>query len=743
MTLVHLSAAGVSLLLDLRGGILPVVVHWGAGLGPLTQEHAANLADATIPLIGPNTVDEPVRVALLPEQRTGFTGRPGLIGSRGGRSWSSAFSVERVLLGDDVVSDWVGTEGGGRLVVEATDTEARLDLVLTVELLPDGLLRTRAELVNTGPQYALDGLTLALPVPSRAGELLDLAGRWGQERVPQRRAFTVGTHLREGRRGRTGADAATLLHAGEEGFGFARGEVWAVHAAWSGNHVHYAEHTFDGHRLLGGGELLLPGEVLLDEGDIYTSPWLYASYGDGLDAVAHRFHDHLRSRPAHPGSPRPVTLNVWEAVYFDHDLDRLTDLADRAAALGVERVVLDDGWFGARRDDHAGLGDWVVSPDVWPGGLGPLVDHVRAHGMEFGLWFEPEMVNPDSDLARAHPEWVMAARSTWPVESRFQQVLDLSVPEAYAHVLEQMSAVIGEHHVDYVKWDHNRDLVEAGSPTRGGRPAVHLQTEAVYRLMSTLKQRHPWLEIESCSSGGARVDLGVMEHTDRVWVSDDIDPFERQRMMRWTLQLLPPELLGSHIASGRSHTTGRTHDLGFRAGSAVTGHLGIEWDLAHASEEELEELSAWIAFHKTERGLLHTGTVIRMDDLGDGFLTHGVVSRDRSRALFFAALVAFPPSDPPPRLLLRGLDPDRAYRIRPLLVGGAPRGLISPPWWGGRPIAPPAYGGDARPDASGEPPVGTVLPGSALMAAGVAAPRMHPDNVLVLELSAVTAAQSG
>ena len=226
-------------------------------------------------------------------------------------------------------------------------------------------------------------------------------------------------------------------------------------------------------------------------GESYSSPWVCFSSGPGLDVVARRFHRHLRARSRPVSTTRPVTLNVWEAVYFDHRLERLVDLAERAARVGVERYVLDDGWFGARRHDRAGLGDWVVSDEVWPEGLRPLIDRVTGLGMQFGLWFEPEMVNPDSDLARAHPDWMMAARDELPVASRHQQVLDLTVPGAYEHVKGQILALLAEYDIPYIKWDHNRDLVEAGSQPAGGRPAVHAQTLAVYRLLDELRAEHP------------------------------------------------------------------------------------------------------------------------------------------------------------------------------------------------------------------------------------------------------------
>ncbi|MEP6650896.1 MAG: alpha-galactosidase [Lapillicoccus sp.] len=718
---VQLESAGVGLVLSVPEGRLPGVVHWGAALGPLDADLARELVGAQDQLAASNTVDRPVRLALLPEGHTGWTGRPGLSGSRDGRAWSPKFAVTSVCV-DGTPVEGFDTRGAGVVEVTAVDDELALDLVLIVELLPTGLLRTRAALHNTGSHaYQLDDLALAYPIPAEANELLDFAGRWGRERAPQRSELVVGTHLREGRRGRTGADAAYVLHAGTPGFGFAGGEVYAVHTAWSGNHTHYAEHLYSGERLLGGGELLLPGEVVLGPGEAYESPWVYGAYGVGLDAVAHRFHAHLRSRPAgRLPAERPVTLNVWEAVYFDHDTDRLLDLAERAARLGVERFVLDDGWFGARRGDQAGLGDWVVSPDVWPDGLHPLVNRVRALGMEFGLWFEPEMVNPDSDVARAHPEWVMSARSDWPVESRYQQVLDLGIAGAYEHVRGQMLAILDEYDIGYIKWDHNRDLVEPGDQTRGGRPAVHDQTLAFYRLVDVLKAAHPGLEIESCSSGGARVDLGVLERADRVWVSDCIDPLERQSMMRWTAQMVPPEFLGSHIASGRSHTTGRVHDLSFRAGTAVFGHLGIEWDLAQASAAELDDLAAWIGFYKEHRALLLGGDLVRMDGFDEHVWVHGVVAPDRSAAIYAMATVGSLAATPGPRLRFRGLDAAGSYRLRPVVVGSPPHGLEAARWWG----AGPAYGGG-------------VFTGAALASVGVAAPMLHPDQVVLFHAEQV------
>ncbi|WP_308466197.1 alpha-galactosidase [Rathayibacter soli] len=758
-TIVHLRAAGVSVLVDLRGGLLPAITHWSADLGQLTALDALALTLGNVPPQVNNVVDEPIRLALLPEQRTGWAGRPGLSGSRAGGAWSPWFRTSKLAIqaqgassaqgasaGDSTTvtgateqdatgpagihndgapgSTLISVDGGARISIEAVDPVAQLHLLLEIELAPSGLLRTRATLRNDGDDYQLDELSLALPLPPRARDILDFAGRWSKERAPQRRELTVGTHLREGRHGRTGADAATVLTVGTPGFGFAAGEVWGLHVGFSGNHRHYAERLSTGHQVLGGSELLLPGEVRLGAGESYTGPWLYGSYGVGLDEQARRFHRYLRARPQHPHSPRPVTLNVWEAVYFDHNLTRLTALADRAAQLGVERFVLDDGWFRHRRNDHAGLGDWYVDETVWPNGLSPLVDHVRSLGMQFGLWFEPEMVNLDSDLARAHPDWVMQTGGRIPVPSRHQQVLNLGIPDAFAYVLERMTAILAEYDIPYIKWDHNRDLVDAGT-TPGGEPGVHAQTLATYRLMDELKRRFPALEIESCSSGGARVDLGVLERTDRVWVSDCIDPLERQQMNRWTAQLLPAELLGSHVASGRSHTTGRVHDLSFRAGTALFGHFGIEWDLTRATDAEFAQLGEWIALYKTQRSLLHSGDLVRMDESDPALWISGVVSHDRSHALFSLAYLALPVVLPLGRFTLRELDPDRRYRVRPLTIGwasngGRPHGYPVPAWFG-----------------TADAPEGTVLSGRALASAGLQAPASYPEQVWLLEVAAV------
>jgi len=672
---------GTGLILFPRPGALPAA--WvgpvpAGGLDP--ADVAALLAAARL-------------CALLPGHGRGWFGRPGLSGHRldvaggpvAGRDWSPVFRPSGVEC------------DGRRAVVSAEDAAAGLGLVIEGEAVAGGAVRVRHTLANLSPgPYVVDSLEVVVPLPGRVGEVLDFTGRQTAERIPQRHQLGDGLWLREGRRGHTGHDSATVLVAGVAGFSFRHGEVFGVHVAWSGNTVHRvervpsglgmdggAERLLPGLTTLGGGELLLPGEITLGQGETYTTPWVYLVASQaGLDGLAAQFHGYLRSLPGHPRSPRPVTLNVWEAVYFRHDFAVLAGLADLAAGIGVERYVLDDGWFTGRRSDRAGLGDWAVDEAVWPGGLHRLADYVRARGMQFGLWIEPEMVNPDSDLYRAHPDWILSAGGRVPPLQRHQLVLDLTRPEVADYLFSAIRALLTEYPVGYVKWDCNRDIIDAGSGLRAGAPAAHGQAQAVYALLDRLRQAHPDVEWESCAAGGGRIDLAILERVQRVWASDMTDALARQPIQRWTGQLVPPEYLGAHISAPFSHQTGRYMPLPLRAATALFGHLGIEWDLTQATPEDLAELAAWISLYKQHRALIHSGQMIRLDTPDDTAWIHGVVAPDQSAALMCYVQLDEPHTDQPTALRVPGLDPARRYRLTDVTPGEQPPrrpGLLEAP----------------------------------------------------------------
>ncbi len=692
------------MVVDLDSERTPAIVHWGEALDGASAESLASLAIAARPQRVSGGLDGTPRLTLVSTPAAGWLNTPGLEGHRAGSGFSAQFEVAGIQANDH------------RALLSLVDAEARLAAQLEVRIGPTGLFHQRMTVRNTADTaYTVQSMLLAFPVPWDATELLDTTGRHLRERSPQRHEFTYGTHLRESRRGRPGADATLLLAAGRRGFGFEAGRVHGIHVAWSGNHRVLAERVTTGEAFLAGGELLGPGEVILDPGESAQTPWVIGSWGDGLSELSHRFHDELRRRPQHPNRARPVTLNTWEAVYFDHILEKLTALADAAAEVGVERFVLDDGWFTGRRDDTAGLGDWFVDETVWPDGLHPLIDHVTARGMEFGLWVEPEMVNPDSELARAHPDWILRGRMSLPPAARQQQVLDLAHPEAYAYVAARLRALLDEYPIAYLKWDHNRDLVDAGTGP-GGQARVREQTLAVYRLLDELKSARPGLEIESCASGGARVDLGILDRTDRIWTSDCLDPIERLTNQRYTALVVPPELMGMHLTSPVVHSTDRTVALGFSGAVALFGHFGVEWDLTTVDDATREQIAAWITLAKRLRPLVATGRTVDVDGVDPGIDVRGMVAHDSSSAVFTITQVETTVAYPAGRVRLPGLDPARSYRLRilsPSAEAGSPG--QSPLEWAQHPI---------------------VLTGRQLAATGIRPPVQHPQQSTVVELTA-------
>lgn len=709
---------GVGVLLAHPAAGLAQVRHWGADPGPLTAADLDALGVAADRQTPPGTLDAAPHPSLLPQETDGWPGRPGMLLVRDGVPLTPAWRLGAVTADAD----------GHAVEVLAHDPAAGLTLRTRLHLEPGGLLGVTHALdveasadAGAAAPVEVAWLEAALPVPTRADTVTTFAGRWTREKVPASGPLPRGPLARQTRRGRPGHDHPWLL-AVSEGEGRPRdrtGAVWGVHLAWPADVTYRTDRLPDQPTLLGAGELLRPGEAVVAPGARWTTPTAWFAWsGTGLDGLTARFHTYLRSRPQHPRTPRPLVLNTWEAVYFDHDPARVLALADRAAAIGVERFVLDDGWFLARRDDTRGLGDWQVDPAVWPDGLEPLAARVHGHGMQLGLWFEPEMVSLDSDLARAHPDWLLQDPAQVPAPDglsfRSQYVLDLARPEAAAHVLEQISTLVTRLGLDFLKWDHNRDLVDA---RHAGRPGVHAQTRALLALLAALRARHPALEIESCSSGGARSDLGILEVTDRVWASDSNDAVERQDIQRWTGLLLPPELVGAHVGPPTAHSSGRTVDLSYRLATSLMGSAGFEWDISTCDDDEVAVLTRFGALYRELRGLVHTGTAVHADVRDPALRVTGAVAPDRSAGVWTVATVATLEDARPEPVRLHGLDPDARYRVRVRdEVGPARWGWITPPWL-----------------AAGE----ITVPGSVLDGIGLQIPALWPAQALVLHAERV------
>lgn len=702
----HLRAEGVSVLLAQFETGLPTILHWGVDLGPLAQPQLESLLAASSRQSA-GTLDAAWYAPLLPQDSDGWSGRPGVLLSRVGAPVFPRWRVE----------EFDATERSVRII--ADDSASGTRFTAWLEIAAGGVITARYGIRNTGESsLEVHQLEPTLPVPRRVRSTTDFTGRWTREKAPATTSALRGSWTRQSRRGRGGHDSPWALIAADTAEPRNRsGEVWSAHVGWSADTTYRWDRTPDSAFLIGAGELLRPAEIVLAPGEEYETPVTYFAWSnEGLDGMSARFHAHLRARDNHPRSPRPLVLNTWEAVYFDHDPARLIALAELAASLGIERFVLDDGWFHDRRDDTRGLGDWEVDTTVWPDGLGPLAQRVHDLGMQFGLWFEPEMVNLDSDLARAHPDWLL--HNTAHTESsdhlswRSQFVLDLAVPEAFAHVRAQISALVAELGVDFIKWDHNRDLVES---VHDGRPGTHVQTAAAYRLISELKREFPRLEIESCSSGGARADLGILAVTDRVWASDSNDPIERQNIQRWTGLLLPPELIGGHVGPTVSHSSGRATDLSFRMATSLIGSAGFEWDFAATDERERDMIRQFGLLYRELRDLLHSGAVVHPDSVDPALRITGVVGVDRKEAVFVAATVATVEDAQPETLRLEGLDPDRVYRVRVRDDLGLPSMGFAIPEWVTSPVT---------------------LPGRVLSSVGLQLPPLWPAQALIVHATA-------
>lgn len=697
-------------MLDARGPAAPRLVHWGHDLGDV-EPTMLELVAAAHPAIAPSSPDLPLVPSLFAGPAEGWSGFPALVARRVGAG--SARLPLRVECTGLTHSDAQSVS----IELQVCDDQGLLlAITWSARLTPEGVLVINLDARGEAPEGVdLYRVAATVTVPARATDLLDFTGLWAGERRPQRSPVRDGLHLRDQRRGRPGHDSSFLTVLGTPGFGFRSGEVWALHHAWSGNSTTGVESLPTGHRRLFAAELLDPAEVMLAAGESYAAPETVLAWSnDGLDGLSERLHSFVRA--VTPPTHHPVVLNTWEAVYFDHSLESLLPLVDAAADLGVECFVLDDGWFTGRTDDRRALGDWTVDPERWPTGLHTLANAVVARGMDFGLWVEPEMVSPDSRLAREHPRWMLAedsphkgSTSQRPPTWRLQHTLDLTVPEVRGYVLEALSALLTEYPISFLKWDHNRDQ-------HAGTVAGH--TRAVYRLIDDLRERFPGVAIESCASGGARMDLGMARRVHRFWTSDTNDALERQHIQRYSGLLMPPELLGAHVGPPRAHITGRTHDLSFRLATVLFGSAGIEWDVTTANAHDFDALRSWVSTVKLLRPLLTTGRTVRADEPGDDRYVHGLVSHDRCEALIALVTVATAVVSVPPPLRFPGLKPDRRYRIEPLELGGTPHVVQD---------APPAWLADG----------GITITGRLLADLGLPVPLLGPEQALLLRAIAV------
>jgi alpha-galactosidase len=654
-----LHGRGCSAVLEYYDDEAPLWRYWGVRLPDGVTPDAPLRSQRPTPTFSPQ-FDQPLSV--FPGQGLGWYGEPALKAHRAGKDWT--FQATRCSVQQD---------GSSALVLLH---DAIADIEVTLKLMLDDnsdVLVLSSSLCNRG-DGVLDVQWLAsgvVPLPQDACSVRSFAGWHNDEFLELTDVLGRSQWRRENRRGLTSHDCfpgAVVMAAGA---------VYGAQLAWSGNHIQTIDWIDDGRWQWQMGEGLVAGELRLAPGERFEAPEMLATCAPDANGVAQNFHSYMRKCITWPGGtmkPRPVQVNTWEGFYFIHDESALRELADASASIGIERFVLDDGWFAGRNNDRSSLGDWWADPRKYPDGLKPLADHVTHLGMEFGLWIEPEMVNPDSALYRRHPDWALGIEGRPMMTARNQLVLDMRRDDVRDYLFEKIAALLDELPISYLKWDHNRDLNAAGHSA-----AFRAQVQGSYALLDRLRSAYPHVEIESCAAGGGRIDAGIMRHTHRFWISDNIDAVSRVSIQRGFLQFMPPEVMGAHVGASPAHATGRQQSMEFRCGVAMPGHFGVELDIRKLEEQDRTSLTQWIANYKTHRDLLHNGKMWQ-GEAADGLLWQAYGEADN--LLLFVTRLNPQRQRHAPVVKLPMLDPARHYKIDDALHSGAwlvQCGLALPP----------------------------------------------------------------
>jgi alpha-galactosidase len=607
-------------------------------------------------------------------------------------SWGAGLFTEpalKVSFADgnrDLVLHFVSgkSTGPGAIEILLKDISREVYVTLRYSIDPEsGILARSAVIENRekAPVVIEQAAAAQWTLPAARYTLSYLTGRWAGEWTLNQEPIQGGERVLESRRGTTGHQAnpwfAILrddsgkttgpFAAGEE-----HGEVWFGALAWSGSWRITVEKTqLDAVRVTGGfnpfdfGYKLRPGEKL-------ETPIFYGGYSNhglgGASRLLHRYElVHILPGAPNP-KPRPVVYNSWEATEFRVDEAGQMALAEKAASIGIDRFVMDDGWFGQRKDDHAGLGDWYVNAQKFPRGLKPLIDKVHSLGMDFGLWVEPEMVNPDSDLYRRHSDWVLNFPGRPRSESRNQLVLNLARPDVREYIAGFLDKLLGENDIAFLKWDYNRNWAEPGwdAVPVDEQKRVHVEfIRNLYAILAELRKKHPNVSIESCSGGGGRVDLGILGYTDEVWPSDNTDPFDRLAMQDGFSYAYTPQVMMAWVTDSPHWYNGRTTSLVYRILSSMQGGLAIGANLNKWNAEDFATARRLIAAYHSVQKTIVQGDLYRLVSPRDGseFSSTETVSPDKSQAVVFAFTVATQQGRAFPLLQLQGLDPDAQYKL--------------------------------------------------------------------------------
>lgn len=633
-------------------------LHWGPGLTP---EQAASLLERPLPV---RQFEDPTDGILA-------------LDAAGGMRYGHAAVQVRFADGvRDLELNWTGeSHTDHELVLTFADRHYPLTVEAHFRVYADtDVMERHLVLRHTGTEDADGPVTVVRAdsatwtVPRLNGyRLSQVHGQWGAETQLTRTELPYGETVLSSRRGTTSHHANPWVMLDDGTATEEHGSVHSCALAWSGSWQLTVQRLPTERVTVSAGFGHAPITWQLPPGAELRTPVSAAAYTEGgFGGASRAWHRYLLDHVLpHPGELRPVLYNSWEATEFDVSVAGQSALAERAAALGVELFVMDDGWFGSRTHDAAGLGDWTPNPERFPDGLGPLIDRVHELGMRFGLWVEPEMVNPDSDLYRAHPDWVLHHPTRRRTEHRNQLVLNLARTDVASWMYDRLDELLTKNDIDFLKWDFNRPFTEAGWPDAESDPEA-LWTEHVrhlYAVIDRLRAAHPHLRIESCSSGGARLDPGILARTDQVWTSDNTDALDRLDIQHGFSQLYPARVMGAWVTDSPNPYTGRGLPLDFRFHVAMAGVLGIGGDLTRWSDAELARAAELVAAYKRVRPLIQHGLQYRLRAPGDGELSAvQYLASDGTEAAVLVTRRARRYGHADPALPLRALAPDARYR---------------------------------------------------------------------------------
>lgn len=561
------------------------------------------------------------------------------------------------------------------LIITAEDKVVGLEVDLLYSIFEDVDVIARSTRVRN---ISSDRITLTkvmsscIDMDSEDYEMLSLHGSWARERQIDIRPLGYGKTSVGSIKGESSHQEHPFIALASKGATDDNGDVYGFHFVYSGNFIMQAEKSqFDSVRVLSGINATDFAWVL-ESGETFDAPEVILNYSDeGFGKMSRTYHDLYRNhliRSPYKDKKRPILINNWEATYFEFNTEKLLDIAREAKKDGIEMLVMDDGWFGHRSDDNSSLGDWIVNEEKINGGLKYLVDEVNKIGLKFGIWFEPEMISPDSDLYTAHPDWAIALPNRRPTRSRNQYVLDITRKEVRDYVFGLVSDVLHSANVEYVKWDMNRQLSDLGSAILDSDHAgelYHRYVLGMYDLQNRLVTEFPNLLLENCSGGGARFDPGMLYYSPQIWCSDDTDAIERLKIQEGTALIYPLSSMGAHVSDCPNHTVGRVTPFETRGHVALAGTFGYELDITKIPEGDREQIPGQVAMYHKYNDLVRNGDYYRVASyaFNKEYDCYGVVAKDKSEALFTFVQVLNRPNYHSRRIKLKGLDPNRIYTI--------------------------------------------------------------------------------